>query len=221
MSQLDHKFIQSINERYTHRLDLHGESPKTLGWSSVNQQQTRFKRFYKYLPLGTHSITDIGCGFGDFASFLSSSNNHTLTSYTGIDINPNLLEIASLRQFQFSTQFLCGDILHKDFFESLKSVKHDVIISAGIFNLNFYEDADKMHDFLFSMLDVMLKLQPSRIMFDFIPSERTDSYPKEDFIAVYDIPRLISYLNLRNHKYILDLNQLPNPMTEALLVVDP
>ena len=220
MSKLEQKYIKLINDRYTRRLDVHGNSPKALGWSSVNQQQTRFERFNKYLPTNLQTITDIGCGFGDFASFLSSTNYQAPIKYVGVDINPNLLEVASSRQYSIDTQFFCGDILEEKFCKSLKSLKHELVIAAGIFNLNFYENQFMMRDFLFSMLNAMANLDPSRIIFDFIPSERNDSYPIEDYIAVYEISGLISYLNSRHYGYVIDLMQAPNPMTEALLVID-
>ena len=220
MNQIEKKYIELINNRYTQSLNQHGNSPKRLGWASVEQQHTRFERFKKYLPTKVHSITDIGCGFGDFASFLSSSNYQVQSKYIGVDINPNLLDIAITCQYSFNTQFFCGDLLEKEFHKTLAPLNHEVIIAAGLFNLNFYGNNIIMCEFLFSMLNAMVNLNPSRIIFDFIPAERSDSYPKEDYISVYDISSLISYLNEHQYSYIIDLMQPPNPMTEALLVID-
>ena len=220
MRQLDQEYIKSINDRYSKRLALHGNSPKTLGWSSVKQQQTRFERFYSYISSIHHNITDIGCGFGDFASFLNLPDNHFSGEYNGVDLNPKLLDVASTHQYSFQSRFFCGDLLEEKFHDSLKCLDHDVIIAAGIFNLNFYESNSKMTTFLFSMLEAMVMLNPSRIIFDFIPAQRSDSYPQEDYIAVYDISSLVSYLNTLDCGYIIDLMQPPNPMTEALLVID-
>ena len=37
--------ISKINKRYNERFIIHGNSPKTLGWSDKKQQEYRFKKF--------------------------------------------------------------------------------------------------------------------------------------------------------------------------------
>lgn len=219
MNKLTNFQLSCINERYTKRLDIHGNDPKTLGWSSRDQQSIRFSRFAEYLPHSTNSIIDIGCGFGDFATYLSFLK-YTPESYVGVDINPSLISVACSKGYDFPVHFLCGDLLDNAFFEVVNKERSSIITSSGVFNLNFNENMLLMEAFFLAMLEQMINLNPSRIIVDFIPLQRIDIYDSEDYIAMYDLNVLISFLTVRKLKYIIDLSHDPNPMSEALLVVN-
>ena len=219
MNKLTSLQLLGINERYSKRLIAHGNDPKTLGWSSLEQQFIRFNRFADYLPSRFNSIIDIGCGFGDFATYLTFVEKPP-ESYLGIDINPDLITVASSKEYQFPAHFLCGDLLDNSFFEVVNRERSCIIIASGVFNLNFNNSMSLMETFLFDMLGQMINLKPDRVIIDFVPLQRIDVYNSEDYIAMYDLNAIISFLTEKKLKYIIDLSQDPNPMSEALLVIN-
>lgn len=213
--------IESINCRYSVRLMIHGNSPLSLGWADKSQQYLRFNRFYEAIICRTksYSILDIGCGFGDFASFLESSKNPP-ELYKGFDINNELLDIARASKYSFASQFNCVNILDDSDLLASSSPKSTFAMAAGLFNYNFHDSSEKMHRFAFAMIERMLTLCTDAVILDFIPETRIDSYVPEPYIALYSIPKILEYLTGRGLLFSLNLSQIPNPMQEALLIVE-
>lgn len=212
--------INSINKRYTDRLRVHGNSPLTLGWASKQQQSERFGRFINYFDCDGKTVVDIGCGLGDFASYIYD-RGRTPSRFIGVDINQDLLDAASvIHDSEISISFMCGNILDKSFFEQISDTNPDIVTAAGVFNLNFYRSSSKMTAFMKCMIDAMIDLSPKQILIDFIPTHRSDSYAAEEYIATYNIGEIVEFLADRNVQFLLDLSQRPNPMTEALLVIE-
>ena len=213
--------IQSINSRYSKRLFVHGKSPLSLGWSDQTQQWERFTRFLDVIMRYSkpYSVLDIGCGFGDFASFLEDRKAFP-KFYTGLDINNDLLEVARAANYSFPYEFYCDNLLESHHFLGSASPKHSFVVAAGLFNYNFHDSPEKMHEFAFAMIDRMLSLATERVIIDFIPVDRTDSYQPEPYIALYSIPQILSYLTDKGLMFSLDLSQRPNPMQEALLIIE-
>ena len=89
-----------------------------------------------------------------------------------------------------------------------------------MFNLNFHHSLEMMEEFLFAMIDSMANISSKRVILDFIPDIRHDSYIAEEYIATYSLLNIHNFLSSRHLKYILDLSQDPNPMSEALLILD-
>ena len=213
--------IQIINSRYTDRLLVHGNSPLSLGWSDKSQQYLRFNRFFDTIIRypEPYSILDIGCGFGDFASFLETSKNPPKL-YAGIDINNDLLEVARAKQYSFESNFYCSNILLDNKLFASDRLKSSFVMAAGLFNYNFHDSTRKMHEFAFAMIEKMLSLCTERVIIDFIPDNRIDFYEPEPYIALYSIPKILSYLVEKGLLFSIDLSQKPNPMQEALLIID-
>jgi SAM-dependent methyltransferase len=213
--------IKSINARYSDRLLVHGNSPLSLGWSDKSQQYLRFNRFFETIIRypEPYTILDIGCGFGDFASFLDVSKNPP-NLYAGLDINNDLLEVARSSHYSFPSQYHCLNILEDSSFPTSDNFKFSFAIAVGLFNYNFHDSSEKMHDFAFAMIEKMLSLCTKSVIIDFIPDKKIDSYEPEPYIALYSISRIISYLTEKGLLFSLDLSQKPNPMQEALLIIE-
>ena len=208
--------IIKINKRYNERFLVHGNSPKTLGWSDKKQQEYRFKKFSTMTNFSNKSIIDIGCGFGDFYSYLNSQDI-ILKNYLGVDINETLINTAS-SLFIDSGKFIVGNILERNVFDKVQSFSPDIAISIGIFNLNFAKDEKKMYIFFSEMIGVMASLAKDNLIIDFIPKNRCDNYPKEDFIMTYDLEFIARVMKNHSLKYTIDCTQDPNPMSEAILI---
>lgn len=71
-----------------------------------NQKKTREFIFENYQDFNCHSVLDIGCGTGDFASLFPKEE------YLGIDNNKKYIDYA---QQSYPHHFICGDALKYNF----------------------------------------------------------------------------------------------------------
>ena len=61
--------IKNNSNYYLNLFNKYGESPKSLGWSK-GKQFLRYDQLTRDCTLKNSSFLDVGCGFGDFASYL-------------------------------------------------------------------------------------------------------------------------------------------------------
>lgn len=102
------------------QVDRHGASPCAADWGSAESQRLRFDVMAAVLPLAGRSVLDVGCGPGDFADHVGDG-----VKYTGVDISPRMVEIASQRRP--GREFRVANVLEEDLGE------HDVVVANGIF----------------------------------------------------------------------------------------
>lgn len=114
-----------IVKRYSDRLDVHGVSPKTLGWDN-GRAELRFEILCSRWDFTGASVLDFGCGFGDLCAFLTAKGVKGVR-YLGVDVNPRLIEVA--RGQNPKAEFICADILE----ESLDRTV-DYVVASGVFN---------------------------------------------------------------------------------------
>jgi len=117
------KTLKSIIDIYNERYKRYGFSPKSLGWDK-NRARLRFNILTSLWNLDNMAILDFGCGFGDFYDFLIHDKDVKHISYTGIDINPEFINIAKSR-FPY-VKFLVRSDPGK--------IKFDYVFASGIFN---------------------------------------------------------------------------------------
>jgi 2-polyprenyl-3-methyl-5-hydroxy-6-metoxy-1,4-benzoquinol methylase len=92
------------------------------------------KRFEKLLELGDFNhktVLDVGCGIGGFWDFLREKKIDC-KSYTGIDINPHMIETAQKKHPSLKKHFFLFDILEDQLEQSF-----DYVIANGPLNLQF------------------------------------------------------------------------------------
>jgi ubiquinone/menaquinone biosynthesis C-methylase UbiE len=143
-------------ERYNERLKKYGYDPKTLGWLKGKQDI----RFYILTEIGIRnndSILDVGCGFGDLFGFFNKKKMDI--KYTGVDINPNLIDIG--KKVYPSANFSVMDFEQEDI-----DKKFDWVLASGIFNFKL-ENNEK---FIKNMLKKMFDISKKGVAVDFMSS---------------------------------------------------
>jgi SAM-dependent methyltransferase len=91
------------------------------------------KRFEKILELGDFNhktLLDVGCGVGGYWDFLREKKIDC--NYTGIDINPRMIETAQRIHPRLKKQFFLFDILEEQLEQSF-----DFVVANGPLNLQF------------------------------------------------------------------------------------
>ena len=132
--------LNNIRSYYEDRITRFGATPHGVDWNSEESQFRRFSALESVLLSGmitsTDSqrdvglITDLGCGYGAFANYLSSQGYKF--TYLGIDVVPQMLEYAKAHvPRDIKTDFATGTLLSRTC---------DYAIASGIFSVRNDED---------------------------------------------------------------------------------
>jgi SAM-dependent methyltransferase len=127
---MDYKKVKEKNLTYfTGLLDQSDDQHYVVAQSEISHR----KRFEKILELGDFNdktLLDVGCGIGGFYDFLKGKSINC--DYTGIDINPRMIEIAREKHPDIKDKFSVFDII-----EDNPDRQFDYAISNGPLNLEF------------------------------------------------------------------------------------
>ena len=148
------KIHNEIFKHYTELYQKFGKTPASLGWPK-GRQTLRFKVFSEIGELKNSSVLDVGCGFGDFFTFLKSKRKNI--KYTGIDINPIFIDIAKSKHKNGS--FFVRDI-EKEIFNN----KFDWSFAIGTTN------TAGTYDYVERNLTEMLRISKKGVAMDFMSS---------------------------------------------------
>lgn len=181
-----------IIRRYNERLKVYGHDPRALGWFK-NRQKIRFKVLSEIGNLNRSSILDVGCGFGDLYGFLNERNLDI--DYLGIDINPNLIQIAS--KVYPDAKFQVEDVL-----DMKGSDKFDYVFASGIFEFKL----QNQEAFVQNMLKNMFNLSKKGVAADFL-SSHVDYKNKDAFYA--EPEKIFSFLKILSKRVTLRHDYMP------------
>lgn len=119
---------QHVVDRYAERLNRLGPVVEALGWRDDAQQELRFKVLADGMTALNEcaSVLDIGCGFGDFHTFLRARGHDV--RYVGCDLSPDVLAVA--RERHPGVTFEVRDVLQDPY----PPRSFDYVSLSGIFN---------------------------------------------------------------------------------------
>ncbi|MGE5341767.1 MAG: class I SAM-dependent methyltransferase [Candidatus Omnitrophota bacterium] len=140
---MDYRQMKEKNLDYF--TDLLNETDADEHRAVAQSEVSHIKRFEKILELGDftdRSILDVGCGIGGFYDFLMKKN--IPCDYTGIDINPYMIQIARTKYPHIKDKFFICDIIE----ESLERT-FDFVCSNGPLNLKCGKALNKTMTFTF------------------------------------------------------------------------
>ena len=144
----------AIYKHYTELFEIHGKKPASLGWPK-GRQNLRFKVMSEIGNIKNSKILDVGCGFGDFLTFLNSKKKKV--EYTGIDINPIFIKIA--KSIHSEGYFQKRDIEITKF-----NKKFDWSFAIGTTNMK------GNYEYVENLMSEMLRISKKGIAMDFMSS---------------------------------------------------
>ena len=197
LSETDRKGIVTL---YENRLKKHGISLRTMGWRDKKQQNTRFKKLASIGRLQDKKILDVGCGFGDFYSYLTEKG--VRTEYTGYDLSPEVIKAA--RKKQPRLKFEVKDILQKN----IKS-KFDYVFASGVLNKRVSNNPA----YAMEMIAAMFKLCRLGIAINLFTT-RVD-FIEEDFYY-YPISEVLKFAKELSHSVAIKRNY---PLSDFTLYI--
>lgn len=118
--------LVSIREHYESELAKSTDSAKRVGWRDDSAQFSRFDCIIRVLDgCHTSSLSDVGCGRGDFLKYLCGRD--WPGSYVGTDISPKMIAEAATRSKQDT---------RAKFVVSESPLQADFLVASGIFNVS-------------------------------------------------------------------------------------
>lgn len=205
-------------KRYSDRFYKLGKNVKTLGWGSTGQQEYRFEQTLSNgIEFDQKSVLDIGCGFGDYLHFLMRNFNQrdTLSSYSGYDLNPNLIQEAKKNvPGRLKVNFEVVDILKNKSTTPIANIG----VMLGVLNFNLKDQADNVAYSKQAITNAFSHVDETLIV-DFLSTNLTSDYPKEDFVFYHDPQEMLEFaLTLTNNVKLVH-DYLPIPQKEFILIL--
>lgn len=199
---------QGALQRYSARFQTHGGDVKSLGWGSADQQQLRFEQTLLADP-GGKSVLDIGCGFGDYYDFLQGRVD--LKSYTGWEINPDLLGVAKTRHTNAPARFEAVNLL-----DAPQGIQADVGVMLGLLNYRLRSDEENLN-YSKTLIEKAFDRVGELLIVDFLSTHLTPGYPPESWVFYHNPAQMLGYALTLTPRVILHHNYAPIPQREFML----
>ncbi len=214
---MDEKSLLDISkgmvERYSKRYRESGYNVKTLGWGSINQQRYRFSQtLFGFGADEVNSFLDIGCGFGDYFSFLNEKDVK-VSSYTGWDINPDLIGEAKTK-WAGSGHLTNFEVRMTQFIPNGEVA--DIVVMLGVLNLNFHDKVDN-YEYTKNFITKAFSLCKKLLIVDFLSIHRSGTHPKEDFVFYHDPKILLDFAFSLSNRVTIKHDYEPIPQKELML----
>lgn len=118
--------FQTIAEFYNRRVLEFGHDPRACDYGRAESQRQKFRVLSEALDYSGKSVLDVGCGFADYAQYLSAKYQGII--YSGVDLSPEM--IAKAKIANPSLDLRVANILEEPMRET-----YDIVNANGIFYL--------------------------------------------------------------------------------------
>ena len=149
----------------------------------------------------------------NFYDFLSNNFVEKNFSYTGTDINKNLIKFCKNKHLGKNADFFVNNILLDEF----NGRTWDVVTMFGLLNLKINE-IDK-YDFVRDMIISALKVTDEVLIVDMLSSKLDISYKKENFVNYFDPLKVLNLVfNLSPYVKLIH-DYISIPQREFMLII--
>jgi SAM-dependent methyltransferase len=140
---------EKIEEFYHNNLNKFGTTAQGVGWKNDSAQRVRFEQLFKIIRHPEHalSLNDLGCGTGDFVSFLKKHNLEV--DYCGYDVMPDMIKLSKIRFENFPN-------VSFSLINSAQEIREaEYTIASGIFNIRYDTDNSTWLTYILDTLSAM------------------------------------------------------------------
>jgi SAM-dependent methyltransferase len=160
--------LKKINEYYTQKIEIFGNTPAGVDWNSLESQYSRFKELSKIIREEDFTILDYGCGYGALYNYLALQNKKF--RYFGFDISVQMIEAAT-QNINIGNNF---------FFTSDKKALYpcDYVTASGIFNVKLDVPVKNWENYILNTLKEMGRLSIKGFSFNILSIFCDDAFKK-------------------------------------------
>jgi SAM-dependent methyltransferase len=160
-----------VEAYYAARLSRHGATPLGVDWSCTATQWLRFVQLLKICPSGPLSLIDLGCGYGELATFLTRERGRDDVQYLGIDLSPEMVRRGRRRhRGNPNIRFVVGRNVPQS---------ADFVVASGIMNVMLEFPRDIWEGFIRAMLFDMHRMSRIGFAVNFVKSPSAQSRPNQ------------------------------------------
>ena len=172
--------IRSVEAYYTGKLTEYGATPLGVDWSCQATQWLRFVQLLKICRFDTAiSLNDLGCGYGELATFLRQRYPQAAVDYLGIDLSSAMVQRARRRhRGEPTTRFAVGRSCRR---------QADYSVASGIMNVMLSYPLPLWESFVRSILVDMHCHSHKGFAVNFCASRRADLRPDELYCSAPDL----------------------------------
>jgi len=141
----DNSILTDVATYYSNKLAEHGPTPRGVDWKDAASQRIRFDALLTLVEDPAASLLDVGCGFGALLPYARAKGY--AGDYLGIDIAPNMVEVA---------RHLHASDTSARFEESIAPEKpSDYAVASGIFNVRLTHDDARWQTYMEATVALM------------------------------------------------------------------
>lgn len=202
----------AVCELYEAQYEAAESNPESLFWDSTESMERRFKIALEMYDFADASVLDVGCGFGDFFTFLEDSGS-TPREYHGIDIT-SAINIARERYADVpDCSFERRNIMRDPFDRAF-----DVAVGFGtVFNaLTGVSNERYLRRFMRACFE-----SADAALLNAISSHRQGNWPYEKGVYYYSPERAFGYAQELTRNVRLRHDFEPIPQKEFILLLSP
>ena len=187
------EYTEENKNLFEERYNTYGDDGGKLFWSSSHGQKQRFKallafkKFPKFYLKNNPAILDIGCGYGDFISFVKDEYDIEKLNYIGTELVPQMIEIA--KQKHPNAKFELRDIVKNPYPDNT----FDLVIGSGLFALNH----PQWKDFVFQLVNQMYKCSKGVVAINFLQNRPSDQ--KFKYTTAKEVGEILSKITSNIH----------------------
>lgn len=181
MNQPPARIVDAVSSYYSAKLAEYGPGPRGVDWRDGESQHLRHRQFLRLLSSDPEaSVLDLGCGYGDFLSFLRDSGHRG--PYIGYDIAPAMIDAA---------RHLHGTAtLHSFHVGTPPSAEADYAIASGIFNVMRGATRAEWADHVWQTIDALARAGRRGVGFNLL-SLSSDPEKRRDDLFYADPPGIL------------------------------
>ena len=155
-----------IADYYRELIGKYGHDPRACDYGRAQSQLIKFRVLSEVTPLDHCSVLDVGCGFADFAGFLSDRFDGV--QYSGIDLCPDMISQAKLSSPGLDLRV--ANVADVAFDRSF-----DVVVANGI----FYLLGEQAPGLMQHMIERMFSFATRAVAFNSLSTWTRDQEPGE------------------------------------------
>ena len=150
-----------ISDYYTEKISFFGPTPRGVDWKDARSQSIRLEKITEILPKGEKfSLNDLGCGYGELASYLRDLDYDF--KYHGYDISEKMIEEARKNLALFPEIEL--------FKSSELDVENDYSVASGIFSVKANTKIPIWEKHILDTINMMCKKSTKAFSFNILSS---------------------------------------------------
>ncbi len=175
--------LKDVAAYYDEKLRIFGETAKGVDWNGAESQHLRFNQLTKILEASDEfSLLDVGCGYGEYLSFLREK--YSSFQYTGLDISEKML-LAARRRFDGYERVSFVD-------RGADDSIFDYSVASGVYNVKLeVSDSDWLKHVL-AGIDMLSRTSKKGFSFNCLTSY-SDTDKKRDYLYYADPCQLFDY----------------------------